>query len=46
MEFNLGNAISGAPMRIGTNRLEKPPIRAGITKKNIIKIAWAVMNTL
>lgn len=32
--FNLGNAISGAPIIIGMNILPKPPIKAGITKKN------------
>jgi len=34
--FNLGNAISGAPINIGTNQLPKPLIKTGITKKNII----------
>jgi hypothetical protein len=34
--FNLGNAISGAPNKIGTNQLPKPPIKAGITIKKII----------
>ncbi|BBM96849.1 hypothetical protein Mp_1g01150 [Marchantia polymorpha subsp. ruderalis] len=37
--FNLGNAISGLPIRIGTNQLPKPPIIAGITIKKIIKKA-------
>jgi hypothetical protein len=34
--FNLGNAMSGAPSKIGTNQLPKPPIKRGITIKNII----------
>jgi hypothetical protein len=34
--FNLGNAISGAPIRIGINQLPNPLIKTGITKKNII----------
>ena len=34
--FNLGKAISGAPIIIGKNQLPKPPIAAGITKKKII----------
>jgi len=44
--FNLGNAISGAPIITGTNKLPKPPIKTGMTKKNIIKKACAVINTL
>ena len=36
MLFNRGNAISGAPIIIGTNQLPKPPINAGITIKKII----------
>jgi hypothetical protein len=39
MLFNLGNAISQAPIIIGTNQLPKPPIAVGITKKKIIKNA-------
>jgi hypothetical protein len=34
--FNLGNAISGAPINKGTKQLPKPPIMLGITIKNII----------
>jgi hypothetical protein len=34
--FNRGYAISGAPNKIGTNQLPKPPIKIGITIKNII----------
>lgn len=40
--FNLGNAISGAPINKGTNQLPKPPIITGITIKNIITNACAV----
>jgi len=46
MLFNLGKAISGAPIINGTNQLPKPPIKIGITKKKIIKKACAVTNTL
>ena len=44
--FKRGNAISGAPIKIGTNQLPKPPINAGITIKNIIIKACAVTTTL
>ncbi len=44
--FNLGNAISGAPINIGTNQLPKPPIKIGMTIKKIIKKACAVIITL
>jgi len=44
--FNLGKAISGAPIIIGTNQFPKPPINIGITMKNIIIKACAVTNTL
>jgi len=44
--FNLGNAISGAPIINGTNQLPNPPIMTGITKKNIITKACAVITTL
>jgi len=46
MLFNLGNAISGAPIIKGTNQLPKPPIITGITKKKIIMNACAVTITL
>lgn len=36
-------AISGPPTSNGNKKLPKPPIKAGITIKNIINIAWAVM---
>lgn len=39
MLFNLGNAISGAPINKGTNQLPNPPINTGITIKKIIKNA-------
>jgi len=44
--FNLGKAISQAPIKIGTNQLPNPPMAVGITKKNIIKKAWLVTRTL
>ena len=34
--FIRGNAMSGAPIIIGTNQLPNPPIIAGITIKNIM----------
>jgi len=40
--FNRGNAISGAPSINGNNQFPKPPINTGITKKKIIRNAWAV----
>jgi hypothetical protein len=39
MLFNRGNAMSQAPIIIGTSQLPKPPIAVGITKKKIIKKA-------
>ena len=43
MLFRRGNAISGPPTSSGSRKLPNPPIMAGITMKNIITIAWAVM---
>jgi hypothetical protein len=43
MLFNLGNAISGPPTNKGNKKLPNPPIIAGITMKNIITIACAVI---
>jgi hypothetical protein len=40
--FIRGNAISGAPIIIGTNQFPKPPIIIGITIKKIMTNAWAV----
>jgi hypothetical protein len=37
-----GNAMSGAPSIRGSSQLPKPPINTGITKKKIIRNAWAV----
>src|SRR4051812_9247176 len=37
--FSLGKAISGPPTNNGNKKLPNPPIKAGITIKNIIKIA-------
>lgn len=44
--FKRGNAISGAPIIIGTNQFPNPPIKIGITMKKIIRNAWAVIITL
>jgi hypothetical protein len=46
MLFKRGNAISGAPIIIGTNQFPNPPIRIGITMKKIIIKACAVTITL
>jgi hypothetical protein len=46
MLFNLGKAISQAPIKIGTNQFPKPPMAVGITKKKIIKKACDVTKTL
>ena len=46
MLFNRGNAMSGAPMHKGINQFPNPPIKTGITKKNIIIRACAVTMTL
>jgi len=40
--FIRGNAISGAPIIIGTNQFPNPPIIIGITMKKIITKACAV----
>ena len=40
--FSRGNAISGAPSMRGRSQLPKPPINTGITRKKIIRNAWAV----
>jgi len=44
--FNRGNAISGAPSIKGTIQFPNPPINTGITKKKIIRNAWAVTRVL
>ena len=46
MLFSRGKAMSGAPIKTGTNQLPNPPIIAGITIKKIIKRACAVIITL
>ncbi len=43
--FMRGNAMSGAPIMIGTNQLPKPPINAGMTMKNTMIRPWAVIMT-
>jgi len=45
MLFKRGKAISGAPIIRGRSQLPKPPIIIGITKKKIIRNAWAVTIT-
>jgi len=42
MLLSRGNAISGAPSIRGRSQLPNPPINTGITRKKIIKNAWAV----
>jgi hypothetical protein len=44
--FNLGKAISGAPIKIGINQLPNPLINIGITIKKIISKPCAVTTTL
>jgi hypothetical protein len=41
-----GNAMSGAPIMIGTNQLPKPPISAGMITKKIMINPWDVATTL
>ena len=43
MLLSRGNAMSGAPIMIGTNQLPNPPIIAGITTKKIMMRPCAVM---
>ena len=45
MLFMRGNAMSGAPIMIGTNQLPKPPIIAGMTMKNTMIRPCAVIST-
>ena len=40
--FSRGNAISGVESIRGNNQFPNPPINTGITKKKIIRKAWAV----
>jgi len=42
MLFRRGNAMSGAPSIRGTSQFPNPPIIIGITRKKIIRKAWAV----
>lgn len=46
MLFMRGNAMSGAPIMIGTSQFPNPPIMMGITMKKIMMKAWAVTITL
>ena len=42
MLFSRGNAMSGAPSIRGRSQFPNPPMNTGITRKKIIKKAWAV----
>jgi hypothetical protein len=44
--FKRGKAISGAPIKIGTNQFPNPPIITGITMKKIMTNACAVTRAL
>ena len=46
MLFMRGKAMSGAPIISGTNQLPKPPISAGMMKKNTMIRPCAVTSTL
>ena len=46
MLLSRGNAMSGAPIIRGINRLPNPPIMTGMTMKKIITKAWLVTTTL
>jgi hypothetical protein len=46
MLLRRGNAISGAPSMRGNNQFPNPPMNTGITKKKIIRNAWAVTTVL
>lgn len=37
--FNHRNAVSGAPVRIRTNRLPNPPVIASVTGRDVVKEA-------
>jgi len=40
--FRRGKAISGAPSINGRSQFPNPPMNTGITRKKIIRNAWAV----
>jgi len=44
--FRRGKAISGAEIIKGISQFPKPPINTGITRKKIIRNAWAVTTVL
>ena len=46
MLFMRGKAMSGAPIISGTNQLPKPPMSAGMTRKNTMIRPWPVTRTL
>ena len=45
MLFIRGNAMSGAPIIIGTNQFPNPPINPGMTTKKTMMSPWAVVKT-
>lgn len=44
--FSRGKAMSGAPSINGSSQFPNPPISTGITRKKIIRKAWAVTMVL
>lgn len=46
MLFSRGNAMSGAPSIRGISQFPNPPIKIGMTRKKIIRKAWAVTRVL
>ena len=44
--FKRGKAMSGAASISGMSQFPKPPMNTGITRKKIIRKAWAVTRTL
>lgn len=44
--FRRGKAMSGAEIIKGINQFPNPPINTGITRKKIIRKAWAVTTVL
>jgi hypothetical protein len=46
MLLRRGKAMSGAPSISGNSQFPNPPINTGITRKKIIRKAWAVTTVL
>lgn len=46
MLLRRGKAMSGAPNMRGSSQFPKPPINTGMTRKKIIRKAWAVTRVL